>query len=368
MKKTINLFGSLILTMGLWLSAPVNAQDPYIPTFTELAPGVWAGVREDNPRFPVMGTATFVISDVGVVVYDGGGSATMADRIITKIRSLTDLPVTHVVISHWHGDHNFGIFRYLEEYENVQVVAHSFTQAVFDGTRIDYIDGYPEQIPNFRPQIVKGLQDEKLLSGEPMPAIMKFVYERILEDANKIHEDNQRVKVTHATVTFDDKLTIRSGNRRIELLYLGDGNTAGDIVMWLPDEKIVATGDLVVHPVPYAFNMPPKKWGNTLRRLQGLGYETLVPGHGDLQRDPNYVNLLIQTADSVIAQRDRLTAQNIEEAEAISQIDFSDFETRFTGDSEYLAVYFDAWFKKPFAAAAFKELKNIPMVTPNREE
>ncbi len=368
MKNIIYLIGSITLVLGVFVSTTAKAQDPYIPTFTELAPGVWAGVREDNPRFPVMGTATFVISDKGVVVYDGGGSATMAERIIAKIRSLTDLPVTHVVISHWHGDHNFGIFRYQEEYENVQVVAHTFTQAVFDGTRIDYIDGYPEQIPNFRPQIVKGLQDKKLLSGEPMPAIMKFVYERILEDANKIHEDNQRVKVTHATLTFDEKLTIRSGHRLIELLYLGDGNTAGDIVMWLPEEKIVATGDIVVHPVPYAFNMPPKKWGATLRRIQNLEYSILVPGHGDLQRDHNYVDLLIETADSVVIQRDALAAQNIEETDAVAQIDFSAFETRYIGDSEYLAVYFDAWFKKPMAAAAFKELKNIPMVTPNREE
>ncbi|MBO6504535.1 MAG: MBL fold metallo-hydrolase [Kordiimonadaceae bacterium] len=368
MKIIKNLFDSFAILLVLVLTSKAGAQDPYIPTFTELAPGVWSGVREDNPRFPVMGTATFVISDKGVVVYDGGGSATMAERIIAKIRSLTDLPVTHVVISHWHGDHNFGIFRYLEEYANVQVVAHTFTQAVFEGTRIDYIDAYPEQIPNFKPQIEKGLEEGTLLGGDPMPDVMRGVYERILEDADMIHADNQRAKVTHATLTFDEKLTIRSGARRIELLYLGDGNTAGDIVMWLPEEKIVATGDIVVHPVPYAFNMPPKKWGATLRRIQGLGYETLVPGHGDLQRDQSYVDLLIETADSVVVQRDALVAQNIEEADAIAQIDFSDFESRYIGDSDYLAVYFDAWFKKPMAAAAFKELKNIPMVTPNREE
>lgn len=368
MKKSKKTYGSILLALAFWFTVPSQSQDPYIPTFVELAPGIWAGVREDNPRFPVMGTATFVISDAGVVVFDGGGSATMAERIIEKIRSLTDLPVTHVVVSHWHGDHNFGIFRYLEEFENVQVVAHTFTQAVFEGTRIDYIDGYPDQIPNFRPQIVKSLQEKKLLSGEPMPAIMRFVYERILEDANKIHEDNQRVKVTHATITFDDQLTIRSGNRNIELLFLGDGNTAGDIVMWLPEEKVVATGDIVVHPVPYAFNMPPKKWGQTLRRINELGYATLVPGHGNIQRDTQYVELLIETADSVVEQRDMLAAQDIEEADAIAKIDFSAFEERYTSGSEYLAVYYDAWFKKPFAAAAFKELKNIPMVTPNREE
>ena len=339
-----------------------------MPVFEELGPGVWAAVREDNPRFPVMGTATFVISEEGVVVFDGGGAPLMAERIIDKIRSLTDQPVTHVIVSHWHGDHNFGIFRYLEEFPNVQVIAHEFTEAVFNGTRINYIDGMPTQIPTFKGQIEEGLREGKRLNGEPLSDVMRRVYERILEDADLIHAEYNRVKVTNATLTFEDKLTIRSGNRLIELMFMGDGNTAGDIIMWLPEEKIVSAGDIIVHPVPYAFNMPPKKWGETLRRIKALGYETLVPGHGEVQRDNSFIDLLIETADSVVAQRDRLVAEGIAEEEAIQQIDFSGVEERFTGGSEYLALYYNSWFKRPMAAAAFKELKGIPMVTPNREE
>lgn len=368
MKKTIyrhimGVFWAILILPTVSLKA-----DPFIPTFQELAPGVWAGVREDNPRFPVMGTTTFVISNEGVVVYDGGGSATMAERVIAKIRSLTDRPVTHVVISHWHGDHNFGIFRYLEEFANVQVIAHRFTQEVFEGTRIDYIDGYPEQIPQLKEQLSTALSNGTTMRGDPITDVVRDIYERMLEDADMIHADNNRAKVTHATITFEDKLVVRSGDRSIEILYLGDGNTAGDILMWLPEEKIVATGDVVVHPVQYAFNMPPKKWGQTLRRINELGYEILVPGHGNIQRDQQFVNLLIEAADSVVRQRDKLVADGVAEEEAIKQIDFSEFEHRFIGDSEYLALYFDAWFKQPFAAAAFKELKGIPMVTPNRED
>ena len=350
-----------------WSNTAIAA-DPFAPNFQELAPGVWAAVREDNPRFPVMGTATFVISDEGVVVFDGGGAPLMAERIIEKIRSLTDRPVTHVAVSHWHGDHNFGIFRYLEEFPNVQVIAHDFTEAVFNGTRINYIDGMPTQIPTFKGQIEEALREGKRLSGEPLTDVIRKVYEQILEDADLIHSEYQRVKVTNATITFDDKLTIRSGDRLIELMFMGDGNTEGDIIMWLPEEKIVSAGDIIVHPVPYAFNMPPKKWGQTLREIQALDYNILVPGHGDVQRDGSYVDLLIETADSVVEQRDQLVASGIAEDEAIQQIDFSHVEQRFTGGSEYLALYYDAWFKRPMAAAAFKELKGIPMVTPNREE
>jgi glyoxylase-like metal-dependent hydrolase (beta-lactamase superfamily II) len=98
------------------------------------------GHAPDAPRSPVMGNTTFVISEQGVVVFGGGGAAIMSDLVINNITSLTDLPVTHVINSHWHGDHNFGIYRFGEEFENVQSIAHEFTRDVFESERIHYID------------------------------------------------------------------------------------------------------------------------------------------------------------------------------------------------------------------------------------
>ena len=101
-----------VLIAGIFLCCIAHAQDDLFSfEFEEIAENVWVGVRPDSPRFPVMGNTMFVISDEGVVVFDGGGVSGMADQIIDKIRSLTTKPVTHVVISHWHGDHNFGVSR-----------------------------------------------------------------------------------------------------------------------------------------------------------------------------------------------------------------------------------------------------------------
>jgi glyoxylase-like metal-dependent hydrolase (beta-lactamase superfamily II) len=115
-------------------------EGPFQFEFQEIGPGVWAGIRPDGPRFPVMGNTTFVISDAGVVVFDGGGMPAMAEQIIAKVRSLTDKPVTHVVISHWHGDHYFGAYRFAEEFPNVQFIAHEFTNEVMNSSRITYVD------------------------------------------------------------------------------------------------------------------------------------------------------------------------------------------------------------------------------------
>lgn len=371
MKQKINNIYAVIIgafCCGLAVFSGAATADPLVPTFEELAPGVWAGVREDNPRNPVMGTATFVVSDKGVVVYDGGGMPLYAERVIEKIRSVTNKPVTHVAISHWHGDHNFGIHPYLEAFPNVQVISHSFTHRVFNSKRIRYIDGYSTGTMEYKATVEGYMESGKDREGNPLTPAHRKYYNNIINDADIVHGDSQRVKITQPTITFDDKLTIVSGNRSIEFMYLGDANTAGDIVMWLPQEKIVATGDIVVVPVPYLFNVPPRKFSVTLQNINALDYDILVPGHGKIQRDTTYVDLLIEFADAVADQRDVLLAQGLSDEDAQAKLDFSAFEERFTGGDPYLKFFFDAWSKRPFRAAVFKALKGIPMVEIIAEE
>jgi glyoxylase-like metal-dependent hydrolase (beta-lactamase superfamily II) len=345
------------------LSLPAISDDgPFRFEFQELSPGVWAGVRLDSSRYPVMGNATFVISDEGVVVFDGGGAAAMADQLIEKIRSLTDKPVSHVVISHWHGDHNFGVFRFAEVFPGVQYIAHEFTNEVFNSTRIAYVDRQTtfidDNLEKFKNYVSTGLDSD----GEEISKSDLGEYARIVKDADVIRSEAGRARVTQADVTFTDRYTLQSGSRIIELLHLGHANTAGDIVLWLPKERIVATGDIVVHPSPYAFNVPPRAWADTLRALNNLNYETLVPGHGDVQSDTSYVDLIIEAADSIANQRDALLGEGMGNDEVAAALDFSAFEERFTHGDEYVKGYYEAFFEVPFRAAAMKALTGEPMV------
>ena len=356
----------LVLLLFLALSSPALA-DPFEYTFQEVSPGVWVGTRENSPRFPVMGTTTFVVGDEGVIVFDGGGVTLMSERALAKIRSVTDKPVSHIIISHWHGDHNLGIHRLLEEFPQAQVVGHSFTRAAMLGAPMDYVLDYPDAVPRLAERFKKRLDSGVTREGESLPDSMRLNLQTILDDADLIHSEYNRVQVTPPTVTFDDRLVIHSGNRVIELRYLGRGNTAGDIVMWLPDERIVATGDLVVMPTPYGFNVPPRAWAKTLRELRALDFGTLIPGHGDVQTDAGYVDLLIETAESIADQRDALLAKGMSAEETEATLDFSPFEERFTGGDEYLANRFEVWFTRPFRKAALKALTGEPMVSLERE-
>ena len=351
------------LLVGIFCLNSALADDgPFTMEFEELAPGVWAGVRADGPRFPVMGNTTFIISEEGVVVYDGGGMPAMSDLVIEKIRSLTDKPVTHVVISHWHGDHNFGVFRFAEEFSNVKFIAHEFTRDVMNSTRIHYVDRELGFMDDNRAEFEKIISTGVDSDGEEYSATDIEVYKRILADSDVIEAEFLRAKVTPPNEVFADSYVIESGSRTIELLFLGHGNTAGDIVMALPKERIVATGDIVVLPSPYAFNVPPRAWAQTLRNINDLGYEVLVPGHGAVQRDTAYVDLIIEAADSIATQRDELLAigKSVEEVEA--ELDFSAFEERFTHGDDYVQVHYDSWFEQPFRKAATKALTGEPMV------
>jgi glyoxylase-like metal-dependent hydrolase (beta-lactamase superfamily II) len=357
--KRLFAMASLVVWSHLAFSAATNI---FEFEFEELAPGVWAGVRPDSHRFPVMGNVTFVVSGEGVVVYDGGGMPAMAEQGIGKIRSLTDAPVTHVVISHWHGDHNFGIHRFAEEFPNVQFVAQRFTHAIMNSTRIRYIDNYPDFIANNLPGFQKILETGKNEDGSELSSSDHVEYKRIVADAKLIDTEYRRARVTSPNVVFDDQLTLYAGGRQLELLRLGHGNTEGDIVMWLPEEGIVATGDLVVFPTPYAFNLPPRAWAESLHKLNALGYRMLVPGHGEVQRDTQYVDLNIEAAESIADQRDALLLQDLSHEEVQAQLDFSAFEARFTGGDEYIAGYYEAYFEAPFRKAAIKALSGEPMV------
>src|SRR2546423_10737873 len=98
--------------------------NPFEYTWQELAPGVWAGIRQDPFELPQEGNSVFVVTDQGVVLFDAGGSPAMGEAIVAKVRSLTDKPITHIVISHWHGDHMRGLQAIQAAFPHVQIFAH----------------------------------------------------------------------------------------------------------------------------------------------------------------------------------------------------------------------------------------------------
>ena len=106
----------------------------------------------------------------------------------------------------------------------------------------------------------------------------------------------------------------------------------------------------------------------TLRNINKLGYRILIPGHGAIQRDTDYVDLNIEAAESIADQRDEMLSMGLSHEEIQEQLDFASFEQRFTGGDEYLRGYYIDYFERPFRAAAIKALTGERMVSIERAE
>jgi len=142
----------------------------------------------------------------------------------------------------------------------------------------------------------KGL-DGKPLSTADIAEAKEQVADREVQVA-----DFKTYQFQAPTLTFDRSLTLDFGNREIEIKNLGRATTDGDAFVFLPKERILITGDLVVSPLPYTGGSFPSEWRDTLRVMVGMNPAIVVPGHGPIERDTRYMNEVIDLLDSVISQ------------------------------------------------------------------
>ena len=352
--------------------APCAAQagDPFELEWSELAPGVHAGIRPDSPRTPVVGTTVLVIGDNGVLAYDAAGFALQGERLVEKVKSLTDLPVTHIVISHWHGDHHLGIHKVKEAWPDAEIVAHEFTAKALASPLMDYAKDGGAGMEAARATLEKIAAEGTGPDGAPLDPALVAYFTQTLDDFDLILAELKRLDFPAATLTVADRLEIDLGGRKVELFHVAPGNTKGDLAMYLPAEKILATGDIMVRPTPYGFGSYPESWAKVLRTLSGLDAEIIVPGHGDIQRDFAYAGLLAETLDLVAAQVAPLAAEGLSLDDVRERIDFSAVEERFTKGDPLLASRFNVWFKRPIVEAAWNVATgkgNEPLEAPAAE-
>ncbi len=350
----------ILLLIALWL-APAHASDLFDLQWQQLADGVWVGQRPDPMRYPVVCNSVIVVGDDGVLIFDGGGFPTQGEQVLAKVRSLTSRPVKYIVISHWHGDHNRGIFPILDAFPKAEVIGHTFTRAAMLGAPLQRIHkseqaGGTKDTAN---AVKKSLDEDKFIDGSPLAPAEHAFFERFVRDSVPHYAEVMRMKITPPTKTFDTQMDVHLGRRLIELRHFGPGNTKGDVVMILPAERIIASGDIVVEPVPYGFGSYPADWAKALRQIKAIGYRTLIPGHGALQDGTAYVDLLTEALELVQRHVDQAVAQGKPFDDIRKLVDFNTVEPRFTKGDPILTRFFDFYFKRPIVQAAYNDAKGI---------
>ncbi|HEX6313629.1 MAG TPA: MBL fold metallo-hydrolase, partial [Gemmatimonadaceae bacterium] len=113
-----------------------------------------------------------------------------------------------------------------------------------------------------------------------------------------------RVRTVPPNLVFERSMSLDLGNRRVELRDMGRANSPHDVVIWLPDERVLFTGDILVHPLPFTGGASPLPWIDVLREVEKYPVASLVPGHGPVMSDHRYTTLVRETFELVRAQID----------------------------------------------------------------
>jgi cyclase len=156
------------------------------------------------------------------------------------------------------------------------------------------------------------------------------------------------------TKTVSDRITLNLGSRTVDVVHPGRGHTAADLVVHLPREGIVATGDLVVHPIPLVGGDQSfvADWSATLEKVLALQPRIIVPGHGPVMRDTTYVKQMADLFASVTKQVNDAPGGTLDEVR--KSVDLTTWRDRFAGDSQLKRFLFANYVTGPAVASAYR--------------
>ncbi len=218
-------------------------------TFSEIGRDLWAFTAEGDPNTGV------IIGDDCVMIVDAQATPRLANKVVEKIRSVTDKPIRYVVLSHYHAVRVLGASAYGAD----EIIASDTCRAMVAERGQEDWDSEFERFP-------------RLFQGhESIPGL------------------------TWPTMTFATKMTVYLGNRRVDLMHLGRAHTAGDIVAWVPDEGVMFTGDIVeYHSACYCGDGHFSDWGATLDAIKAYRPAAIAPGRGDALVGDEMVNAAVE--------------------------------------------------------------------------
>ncbi|HJQ36238.1 MAG TPA: MBL fold metallo-hydrolase [Thermoanaerobaculia bacterium] len=323
----------------------------------KVSDGVYAAVRNNAPGLGADATSVFIINDEDVVVVDTTGSLAGAREELAALRKLTSKPVRYVINTHWHFDHVTGNQIYREAFPGAEIIASAAmredmaTKAEKSGKEM--AAGLPQFIKDLR----ELLEKKQNFAGEPINDAERKSYESDIAQAEGVVAEANDIRITLPTIAIDQTMTLHRGKRTIEIRQLGRSHTRGDIIVWLPEEKIAITGDLVAHPVPLMGSDQSyiSDWGASLEKLKALQPRVIVPGHGELLRDDKYVTTLIGLTKSLVEQAKAAVARGEKLEDARKTVNVDEYRKAIAGDDRLLGFIFRVYVRNAGFAAAYRE-------------
>ncbi|NIM11864.1 MAG: MBL fold metallo-hydrolase [Candidatus Aminicenantes bacterium] len=273
--KTKNMIGTAVLffTFLFLFHTTVFAQEAK-PKVTEVANNLYMITKLDYS-----GNVGFLVTEEGVLVVDSGGLPSMGKVIVEKVKEKTGKPIKYLVLTHYHGDHTYGIDGFPE---GVTIIGQrnivKNIKELNAGRSKDYIEkSFPGQIKKWQEKI-KELKDKNDPEADKEEEALKRRLQYIKE--------YKTIKFNVPDVLFDQKKTLKLGGETIELIYPGNAHTRCNCMVYFSRLKSIHMGDLLFHnSFPYVdpkAGSNTRNWIDTLKKAAGMNIETVIPGHGEL--------------------------------------------------------------------------------------
>lgn len=296
----------------------------------KVADGIYAALPPPELRIDDS-TSTIIILDEGVLVVDSQVTPVASAAIIAEIRKLTPKPVRYVVNTHWHGDHVQGNSAYCDAFPDVLFIAHANTRRDIEARAIpawkENVEGTTAQLQKAEENLAKGLG----MRGQPLSAEAQKLQRESIDRGRAYLARLQEVKeFVLPTLTFEDSLKLIRGSREIRMLHFL-GHTQGDIVLYLPAEKILISGDLL-DDLPYTGHGSPAALVNTLKEFGKLEIAWIIPGHGTPKQGREHLDKVLALFESLVAQVQESARAGMNLEDTRKKVDLEKFRAYFTPD------------------------------------
>jgi cyclase len=338
----------------LLLSAAAFAADYGKVSTHKVAEGVYLFTTTSYADVGMCGNAVAIVGDDGVLMFDTTATPKTAATVLAELRKLTPLPVRYVVNSHWHWDH-WGGNQVLQEADpKAQFITHEKTRELMQTVEPRWNDhGLKSDLPQFLEDFSKQIADVKAKGGAPDR--IARAEERLAADRD-FYEQKKTLRKVIPENGFRDTMTIRLGKREIQILH-AEAITTGDTYLWLPKEKLLVTGDILLDPYPFAIGGSyPQSWTATLKKFIAMQPAIVIPGHGEAQTGTALLERNAAMMDEVLRQVRAAKAAGKSADETVAALDLDKITALAGPAAASDAKTYSAYFLDVFVHRAWREL------------
>jgi len=285
--------------------------------FEKIAEGVYYATQTGSMQ--VGANSCVIVNDQDVFVLDPGESPATARALVEEIKTITDKPIRYIANSHFHFDHSHGN----------QIFGPEVMRIAPD-RNYDRLSGRLGNVllqQAYATQAAPALLQQRLDAIKAQPpaadAQQRAAQQRQIAALELRITQEKEVRPTPANLTFSTSMTIHSGTREIDLLYLGRGHTDTDLFVYLPRERIVCTGDMMESGLAYLPDAWVNEWPAALEKLAALDFDTVLPGHGTPFHGKEKIRAFQSYLVDLQRQVDALRKQGLSPEEAVKRIDLS---------------------------------------------